>query len=190
MYWFRGKGGDPCWWHEGIGDEPSSVTALWKQIFTKYPAQAVLSSCCCCWVTKSCPTLCDLRDCSTPDPSAIHYLPEFAQTHVHWIGDTIQPSHPLSSPLLPQSFPASGSFPLSQLFTSGGQSIGAPASASVLPVNSQGWFLLGLTALLSLHSKGRARVFSSTTIRKHQFFGTHPSLWSNSHLRTWLPAKP
>jgi len=82
----------------------------------------------------------------------------------------------------PQSFSASGSFPVSQLFASGGQSIGASASALVLPVNIQGWFPLGLTGWISLLSKGHSRVFSSTTVKKHPFFGTQPSLWSNSHI--------
>ena len=95
--------------------------------------------------------------------------------------------HPL---LLPSVFPASGSFPVSQLFTSGGQSIGASASASVLPVNIQGWFPLGLTGWISLQSKGLSRVFSSTTVQKHQFFVAQTSLWSNSHLLTWILEKP
>ena len=82
----------------------------------------------------------------------------------------------------PQSFPASGSFPVSWLFTSGGQSIGVSAAASVFPMNIQGWFPLGLTGLISLQSKGLPRVFSSTTIQKHQFFGAQPSSWSNSHI--------
>ena len=89
----------------------------------------------------------------------------------------------------PQSFPISGSFPMSQLFASGGQTIGASASASGLPINIQGWFPLGLTGLISLESKGLSKVFS-TTIQKHQFFGTQPSLWSNSHVYTWLLEKP
>ena len=83
--------------------------------------------------------------------------------------------------LLPSIFPSTGSFPMSRLFASGGQSIGA--SASVLPVNSQGWFPLGLTGLISLQSTGLSRVFSITTIRKHQFFGPQPSLWSSCHIR-------
>ena len=87
------------------------------------------------------------------------------------------------------SFPASGSFPVSRLFTSGSQSIGASASASVLPVNIQGWFPLGWTGWISLQSKGLSRVFSNTTVQKHQFFGTQPSL-SNSHIHTWLLQKP
>ena len=89
-----------------------------------------------------------------------------------------------------QSFPASGSFPVSQLFASGGQTIGVSASASVLPMNIQDWFPLGLTGWISLQSKGLSTVFSSTTIWKHQFFGTLSSLWSNSHIHTWLLEKP
>ena len=82
------------------------------------------------------------------------------------------------------SFPASGSFPVSQLFASGSQNIGASASASVLPMNIQGWFPYGFTSLISLQSKGLSRAFSRTTIRKHQFFCTQLSLWSNSHMTT------
>ena len=87
-----------------------------------------------------------------------------------------------------QSFPASGSFPMSQLFTSGGQSIGV--SVSVLPVNIQDRFPLRLTSQISLQSKGLSRVFSNTTVPKHQFFGAQLSLWSNSHIHTWLLEKP
>ena len=90
--------------------------------------------------------------------------------------------HPLL--LLLQSFPALGSFPMSRLFTSGGQSIEDSVSGSVLPMNIQGLFPLGWTGLISLLSKGLSRVFSSTTIRKHQFFGAQPSLWPNSHICT------
>ena len=90
--------------------------------------------------------------------------------------------------LLPSIFPSIRPFPVGQLFSSGGQSIGALASASVLPV-IQGWFPLGLTGLISFLSKGLSRVFSSTTFQKHQFFGTQPSLWSNSHVHIWLLEK-
>ena len=89
-----------------------------------------------------------------------------------------------------QSFPASGSLPISRLFASGGQSTGTSASASVLTVNIQGWFPLGLTGLISLLSKGLSSVFSSTTIRKCQFFSSLPSLWSSFHICTWLLKKP
>ena len=100
-------------------------------------------------------------------------LPELAQTHVHWVSDATQPSHPLLPPS--QFFPASGSFPMSQLFASGGQSIGGSASASVLPMNIQSWFPLGLSSLIPLLSKGLSRVFSSTTVWKHEFFRTQLS---------------
>ena len=90
----------------------------------------------------------------------------------------------------PQSFTASGSFPMSRLFESGGQSIGASASASVLPMNIQGWFPSGLIGLMSLLSKGLSWVFSSATVWKHRFFDTQPSLWPNSHIHTWLLEKP
>ena len=89
-----------------------------------------------------------------------------------------------------QSFPPSGSFPMSQFFTSSGQSIGVSASGSVLPMNIQDWFPLQLTDLISLKSKGLSRVFSNTTIQKHQFFNTQLSLYSNSHIHTWLLEKP
>ena len=136
---------------------------------------------CCCSASQSCPTLCDTMDCNTPGFPVLHYLPEFAQTHVRWVGVAIQPSHPL----LPPSPPA---LHLSQhqglkrpwLFASGGQSIGALASASSLPMNIQGWFPLELTSLTSLLSKGLSRVFTSTIIWKHQFFSAQPALWSTS----------
>ena len=103
-----------------------------------------------------------------------------------WRHPTISSSViPLSSCL--QSFPASGSFPVCWLFASGVESIGA--SASVLPMSIQGWFPLGLTGLISLLSKGLSGVFSSTIVWKHQFFGTQPSLWSNSHICTRLLGK-
>ena len=82
----------------------------------------------------------------------------------------------------PQSFPASKSFPVSCLFVSGSQNIGASSSTSVLPMNIQDWFPLGLTGLISLLSKGLSRVFSNTTVQKHQFFSAQPSLWSSSHI--------
>ena len=90
----------------------------------------------------------------------------------------------------PQPLPASGSFPMSQLFTSGGQSIGVSASASVLPVNTQDWSPLGWTGWISLQSKGLARVFSNTIVQKHPFFGAQLSSQSNSHIHTWPLEKP
>ena len=90
----------------------------------------------------------------------------------------------------PQSFPASGFFQMSQLFTSGGQSIGVSASTSVFPMNTQNWSHLGWTGRISLHSKGLSKVFSNTTVQKHQFFGAQPSSQSNSHIHTWPQEKP
>ena len=121
-------------------------------------------------VTHSCPTLCDPMDCSTPGFSVHQQLPELAQTHVHWVGDTIQPSH-ICHPLLLLSsiFPSIRVFSNESVFASGGQSIGASASASVLPMNNQDWFPLGLTGLISLQSKRFSRVFSNTTFQKCQF---------------------
>jgi len=106
-----------------------------------------------------------------------------------WCHSTISSSVvPFSSCL--QSFPASGSIPSSQFLASGGQSIGVSASASVLPMNTQDWSPLGWTCWISLQSKGLSRVFSNTTVQKHQFFGTQPSSQSNSHIHTWPQEKP
>ena len=105
---------------------------------------------------------------------------------------SVMPSNHLCGPFLLclQSFPASGSFQMSQLFTSGGQTIGVSASTSVLPLNTQDWSPLGWTGLISLQSKGLSRVLSNTTVQKPQFFGAQLSLWSNSHIHTWPLEKP
>ena len=107
---------------------------------------------------KSCLTLCNDMDCSTPVFSSHHQLPELAQTHVHWGSDAI--------------------------------SIGASASKAVLAVNVQDWFPLELTCLISLLSNRLSRVFSNTTVQKHQFFSAQLSLWSSSHIHVWLLEKP
>ena len=120
-----------------------------------------------------------------------HRLPEFTQTHVHWDGNAIQPSHPLSSPS-PSAFNLSqhqGLF-MSQFFTSGDQTIGVSASTSVLPMNIQDWFPLGWTCWLSLQSKGLSRVFSNTTVQKYQFFGTQLSSVQLSQLSTVQHSHP
>ena len=96
--------------------------------------------------------------------------------------------HPLLLP--PSTFPSTGSFPVSQLFTSGGQNTEVSASASVLPMNTQDWSPLGWTGWISLQSKGLSRVFSNTTVQKHQFFGAQLSSQSNSHIHTWPLGKP
>ena len=121
--------------------------------------------------------------CPSPSPGVCSNSCPSSQ----WCHPTISSSvFPFSSCL--QSFLASGAFLMSQLFTSGGKSI--RASASVLPVNFQDWFPLGLTGWISLKSKGLSRVFSNTTVQKHQFFGTQSSLWSNCHIHTWPQEKP
>ena len=138
----------------------------------------LFSLCGCRSVTKSCLNFCDPTDCSMPGFPVLHYLPEFAHIHVHWVRWcylTISSFAVLFSFCL-QSFPSWGSFPKSQLFASGVRSIGAPTS--VIPMNIQSRFPIGLTGLISLQSKGLSRVFSNTTIQKHQFFGSQSSLWS------------
>ena len=119
----------------------------------------------CCSVIKLCLILCNPMDCSTSGFPVLHYLPEFAQNHVHSVSDTIQPSHPLSPPSPPAfSLSQYESFPKIRPFASGGQSIGS--SAAVLPMNIQGWFPLGLTGLSSLKSKGLSREEIRKEIRK------------------------
>ena len=132
-----------------------------------------------------CPTICNCIDWSTPGFPVLHYLLEFESV---MLSNHLILCHPFSS--CSQSFPASGSFPMRWLLASGGQSTGASASASVLPVNFQGWFPLGMIGLLSLLFKELSRVFCSTTVWKHQFFSAQPSLWSNSNICTWLLEKP
>ena len=136
---------------------------------------------------------CDPMNHSTSGLPVLHKLPEFTQTHAHCASDAIHP--PISSSVVPfsscpQSLPASGSFPMSQLFASGGQSIGVSASASVLLMNIQGWFPLGWTGWISLQPKGLSRVCSNTIVQKHQFSGTQLSSQSNSHIHTWPLEKP
>ena len=122
-----------------------------------------------------------------PCPSSTPGVHSDSHPWSQWCHPAISSSAvPFSS--CPQSLPASGSFPMSQLFTSGGQSIGA--SASVLPMNTQDWFPLGWTGWTSFQSKGLSRVFSNTTVQKRQFFSTQLSSQSNSHIHTWPLEKP
>ena len=122
--------------------------------------------------------LCDPMDCRTPGLPVHHQFPEFTQTHVHWVSDAIQPSYPLLSPSplafnLPQH---QGLFKSVSSSHQVGQSIGVSASASDLPMNTQDWSPLGWTGWISLQSKGLLRIFSNTTVQKHQFFSTQLSL--------------
>ena len=143
-----------------------------------------------CSFAQSCPTLCDphgLQHTRLPCPSPSPKASSNSCPLSRWCHPTILSSViPLFSCLQP--FPGSGSFLMCWLSASGGQSI--RASASVLPMNIQDWFLLGLTSLISLQSKGLSRIFSSTTVWKHPFFGAQPPLWSNFHIHTWLLEKP
>ena len=161
--------------------EKTSPFSLWILFHSIKPH--VNGYCCCCSVAQSCPTLCDPMDLGTPGLPVLHYLLEFPQVLVHWFIDAIESSHPLS--------PSSFAFNLSQhqgLFQWVGSShqvaevLEPQLSASVLPVNIQGWFPLGLTGLISLHPNGLSRVFSSITTWRYQFLDAQPSIWSNSHI--------
>ena len=123
--------------------------------------------------------------CSSPYPRACSNL-----CPLSWWCHPFISSSVVLFPSCLQSFPASVSFPMSQLFALGSQSIGAAVSASVLLMNIQGWFPLGLTVLFSLQSKRLSRVLSNTTVQKHRFFSVQPSLWSNTHIHTWLLEEP
>ena len=149
------------------GKETIERRPQWKKVLVQFRS-----------VVQSCLTLYDPMDCSTPGLPVHHQCPELTQTHVHRIGDAIQPSDPLSPPSSP-AFNLSqhqGLFKWVSSFASGGQSIGVSALASVLPMNIQDWFPLGWTGWISLQSKGLSRVFYHPTVQKHQFFSGQLSL--------------
>ena len=142
-------------------------------------------------VTQSCLTISDPMDGSMSGLPVYHQLLEFTQTHVHWVDDAIQPSHPLSSP----SPPIINLSQHQDLFkwehsASMGQCTGVSTSASFLPMNIQDWFPLVWTSWISFQSKGLSRVFSNTTVQRHQFFDAPLSSQSNSHIHTWPLEKP
>ena len=138
----------------------------------------------CVWLFATPWTAAARLPCPSPTPRAYsNSCPSSGWCHPTVLSSVVPFSHL-------QSFPASESFPMSQFFTSGGQSIGVSASVSVLPMNIQYWFPLGLTGWISLQSKGLSRVFSNTTVQKQQFFSAQLSLQSNSHIHTWLLEKP
>ena len=144
-------------------------------------------------VAQLCPTLCDPMNCMQhtrpPCPSTAPGIYSNSCPSSQWCHPALSSSVvPFSS--CPQSLPASESFPTRQLFTSGGQSIGVSALANVLPMNTQGWSPLEWTGWISLQSKGLSRVFSNTTVQKHQFFDAQLSSQSNSHIHTWPLEKP
>ena len=150
-------------------------------------SKAIFCFCCCCSVMTDSLGPHGLQHARLPCPSPSLGACSNLYPLRQWCHPTILSSVIPFSCL--QSFPASGSFLMSQLFASGGQSIRASASASVLLMNIQDWFPLELSGLMSLQSKGLSRVFSNATVQKHQFFGIQPSLWSSSHIHTWLPRK-
>ena len=158
------------------------------QIYDRpYPRFCLLvPGCCCCSVTQSSDSLWS-HGCSMPGFSALHHLLELSQTHVLWVSD----GHPtILSSVIPfssyrQFFRASGSFLMSQLFASRGQSIGASALASVLLMNIQDWVVWFSSS--PTDSQG---VFSNTAGQEHQFFSVQASLWSNTYIPTWLLEKP
>ena len=143
---------------------------------------------CCCSVTQSCPTLQPHRHTRPPCPSLSGICPNSCLLH-QWCHPAITSSDALFS-FCPQSFPASGTFPTTHLFTSGDQNTGASASASVLPVNIQDWSPLRLTGLISLLSDGLSGVFCSTPVPNYQLFVILPSFWSSSHNHTWPLGRP
>ena len=142
-------------------------------------------------VTQSCLTLCDHKrgharpPCPSPTPG-VYPNPHLSS---RWCHPAIS-SSVIAFSSCPQSFPVLGSFPMSQLFIWGGQSIGVSASTSVLPMNTQDWYPLRWTGWISLQSKGLSRVFSNTTVQNHQFFGAQVSSQSNSRIHTWPLEKP
>ena len=147
---------------------------------------------CCCLVSKLCPNLCNHMDYCMPGFAVLYQLPEFAQTHVplsQWCHPTILSSVVPFSPCL-QPFPASGSFPMSQFVTSGGQGTRVSASESVLPMNIFRTDFLYDWLVWSPCSPRDSQESSPTTVQKHQFFSAQLSLWSNSHIYTWLLEKP
>ena len=166
------------------GSVESQTDRTWKIFIYLFTPCGICGS-----VAKSCPTLCNQLNCSTPGFPVLHYLPEFAHTHVHWVSDAIQLSHPQLPPLLPPILPSIRVYSNESNLHMRWPSIGVSALASFLPKNIQGWSS-EWTGWISLLSKGLSRVFSNTTVQKHQFFGIQPSSESNSHTHTWPLEKP
>ena len=134
--------------------------------------------------------LCDPMNRSTPGLPVHHYLPEFTQTHIHRVSDAIQPSHPLLSPSPPPPNPSQHQGLFQWVSSSPQVAKELELQHQHQPFQIQGWFPLQLTGLISLQSKGLSRIFSNTTVKKHQFSGTQTSLWSSFHICTWMLEKP
>ena len=143
-------------------------------------------------IAQSCWTLCDPINCSTLGLPVHHQLPEFTETHVNWVGDAIQPSDPLLSPSASAPNPSQHQSLFQWVNSSHevAKVLRVSASTSVLPKNTQDWSPLGWIGWMSLQSKGLSRVFSNTTVQKHQFFRAQLSSQYNSHIHTWLLEKP
>ena len=142
-------------------------------------------------VAQSCPTLCDPMNHSTPGLPVHHQLPEFTQTHVHQVSYAIQPSHPLLSPSPPAPNPSQHQSLFQQVTLHMRWPKYWSFSFSIIPSkNTQDWSPLGLTGWTYLQSRGLSRIFSNTTVQKHQFFGAQLSSQSNSHIHTWPLEKP
>ena len=152
--------------------QPQIIPMMMPGLFTLFSCQVVSNSI--------------APDCSTTGSSVIHYLLELAQIHVHWVRYTLYFILRCPLLLLTSIFPNSSVFSNESTLSNRWPKIRASASASVLPINIQVWFPLGLTGLISLHFKGLSRVFSSTTIQNHQFLSTQPSLWTNSHIHPYM----
>ena len=176
FYWYF----ECIFWPSPLILEPESWNAIWKSLSSVQISHSVMSNCLQCHEPQH------IRPpCLSPTP-AVHPNPCPLS---RWCRPTISSSViPFSS--CPRSFPASGSFQMSQLFAWGGQSTGVSASASVLPMNTQDWSPLGWTGWISLQSKRLSRVFANTTVQKHQFLGAQLSSQSNCHIHTWPLEKP
>ena len=182
--WHRDHGVNKCSWRNGTHRAARHQRATHFRCVKKcniFEMQSAIKQCVPV-VAAQMLTVCNIMDHSTPGFPVLHHLLKLAHPTI--------PSSviPFSSCL--QSCPVSGSFLIRKLFTARDKSIGVSTSASVLPVNIQNWFPLGLTSWISLQAKGLSRVFSSTTVQKHSFFSTQPSLWPNAHIHIWLLEKP
>ena len=178
--------GPKNWWFPIVALEKTLESPLdGKEIKSVQFSSVQFSS-----VAQSCPALCDPINCSMPGLPVHHHLPGFTQTHVCWIGDAIQPSHPLSSPSPPAPNPSQHKCLFQWVNFSHEVAKVLEFQLFVLPKNTQGWSPLEWTGWISLQTKGLTRVFSNTTVQKRQFFGTQLSSQSNSHIHTWPLEKP
>ena len=164
------------WWHRWLNghefeETPCVFYSGYNNLYSHQECTVQFSS-----VPQSCPTLCNHMDCSTPGFPVLHYLLQLAQTHVHWVGDAIQLSHPCRPLLLlPSIFPSIRVFSSESAFHIRWPKYWSFSFSISLPMNIQDWFPLGLIGLISLQCKGLSRLFSNTTVQKHQFFSAQTS---------------